>query len=123
MKRIWLGIGLLLLLMAIGQGVSWKMDHLHETTCLQLRQAVEATQWEKATALGHAAQTQWEAHRRFTASLADHQEVDQIDALFAQLEVYRTQGDTLSHASTCAHLEEAITALQETHRLTWWNLL
>ena len=123
MKRIWIGLGLLALLLASGITVRRKMEDLHQATCQQLRLAVSAPRWEDAISFGDAAKARWEKSRRFTASVADHQEVDQIDSLFAQLEVYHTQGDPLSHAATCAYLEQSITALQEAHRLTWWNLL
>lgn len=123
MKRIWIGIGLLSLLLALGILASRQMEQTHQQICDQLKQACETSQWEEAAALGESAQRQWSQNRHFTASLADHGDVDQIDGLFAQLEVYRRHEDSLSYAATCAYLSEAITALQEAHRLTWWNLL
>lgn len=123
MKRIWIGLGLLGLLLVLGFVTSNKMEHVHTAISHRLEQAVETAVWEEAAALSQEAEAQWQQHSHFTASLADHEHIDQIDSLFAQLKVYRSNADALSHAATCAYLAESVTALKEAHRLTWWNLL
>ena len=63
-------------------------------------------------------------NQRFTpVRFSEGYDMDEVDRLFAQLEVYRRRGDTLSHAGTCAYLSEAVTAIKEVHRFRWWNLL
>lgn len=123
MKRIWIGIGLLMGLLVLGFVASNQMVRVHLGIAKQLEQAAQEPQWEQAVSLSREAKEAWHRHRSFTASLSEHDNIDQIDSLFAQLEVYQTQADPLSHASACAYLSEAISALLDAHRLTWWNLL
>ena len=123
MKRIWIGLGLLGLLLVLGFATAGRMEHIHNDISHRLERAAETEVWEEAAALSREAEQQWQQHSHFTASVADHEDIDQIDGLFAQLAIYRSQADPLSHAATCAYLAEAVTALKEAHQLTWWNLL
>lgn len=123
MKRIWIGLGLMGLLLGLGLLTARRMERVQTAVSHRLALAAQATQWEEATALSREAEAQWQQHRRFTAALANHNDMDEVDRLFAQLEVYRRRGDTLSHAGTCAYLSEAVTAIKEVHRFRWWNLL
>ena len=123
MKRIWIGFGLLGLLLSLGFLTAGRMEQVHSEISHRLERAAEAEKWEEATALSQEAEKQWQRHSHFTASVADHENIDRIDSLFAQLEVYRRQRDPDAHAATCAYLAETVTALKEAHRLTWWNLL
>ena len=123
MKRIWIGLGLLGLLLVLGLFTIRQMDRVHLGIVDALEQAAREPQWEQALSLGQDALQKWKQHRHFTASLSEHDSIDQIDSLFAQLEVYQKEKDPISHAATCAYLSEAISALLDAHRLTWWNLL
>lgn len=123
MKRIWIGLGLLGFLLGISLLTARKMASVHTQVAHRLEQAAETESFQQAAQWSREAETAWRHHCHFTASLTDHANIDQIDGLFAQLQVYRQAGNTLSHATTCAYLAEMITALQEAHRLTWWNLL
>jgi hypothetical protein len=123
MKRIWLGLGLLVLLLVLGLTITRQMDQVHSDIADGLEKAARSENWTQAISQGQQARAQWEEHRRFTASFSEHKNIDQIDSLFAQLEVYENRADALSHAATCAYLSKAISALLDTHRLTWWNLL
>lgn len=123
MKRIWLGLGLLGLLLGLGLLTARSMDRVNGTIARDLEQAAQSESWKEAAALSQGAAEAWQRHSHFTASLADHKDIDQIDGLFAQLEVLRRREDHASHATLCAYLSESVTALMEAHRLTWWNLL
>lgn len=123
MKRIWLGLGLLAALLVLGFITIRQMDRVHLGIVDELEQAAREPQWEQAVSLSQEALQKWKQHRHFTASFSEHDNIDQIDSLFAQLEVYQHEKDPLSHAATCAYLSEAISALLDAHRLTWWNLL
>ena len=54
---------------------------------------------------------------------ADHAPMDEIDSLFAQMEVYAQARDSLHFGSYCARLAELITAVSDAHQLNWWNFL
>ena len=123
MKRIWIGIAILLGLLAVGLFLMWLTDHRLGEVAGQLEKAAQEENWDRAVELTDRAKKLWEDNWYFSAALADHTDIDQIDAIFAQLKVYVKHKDPVAHAATCAWLSEAITDLEENHRLTWWNLL
>ena len=123
MRRIWIGVGILLALLAVGILVMRTADRQLGGVSETLKQASEVPHWDQAVALAQAAQKDWRRSWQLMAALADHTDMDGIDELFAQLEVYQQHRAETDHAATCARLSEAIRDLAENHRLTWWNLL
>ncbi len=126
MKRLWIGVGFLVVLLGLGIWGMLAMDSAHSGISEDLEQAaqcLEDTHWETATKLAKGARKRWEKNWRFSAAMADHAEIDAIDELFAELEVYEAQKDITHYAATCAALAQRISALEEEHNLTWWNLL
>ena len=123
MRRIWIGVGILLGLLVLGILVMQITDRRLGTVSDTLQQAAQAQDWNEAASLSALAQRQWKQRWHLMASLADHTDMDAVDSLFAQLEVCRQYKETAKHAALCARLSEAIRALEENHRLTWWNLL
>lgn len=123
MKRIWIGIGILVGLLAVGILVMQVTDRQLGQVSDTLKQASEARDWEEAVSLAKTAQKDWKKNWHLMAALADHTDMDTVDGQFAQLEVYQQRSAEIYHAATCARLSEAIRDLEESHRLTWWNLL
>ena len=123
MRRMWIGVGVLLALLAVGLLVMQLTDRRLGEVSETLQQASETENWDEAVSLAQQAQTNWKKQWHLMAALADHSELDTIDGLFAQLEVYRQRSAKTYHAATCARLSEAIRDLEENNRFTWWNLL
>lgn len=126
MKRIFLGLALLLALLGIAAVITVRMDHVYEPITNALRQAAEAAEaddWKKAAFLADQAKTRWEERRRFTATVADHSPMDEIDGLFAELEIYLRQQEMPHFAATCRHLAMLTEAMGDNHALNLWNLL
>lgn len=123
MRRIWFGVGVLVFLLVLGFGTSALMERIHTPISRLLLDASRQEDFSRACRLSQQAEKHWQKHRRFTASLSEHQELDRIESLFAQLEVSRHRGDSLGHATTCAALSKDLSALVDVHQLTWWNLL
>ena len=123
MKRIWIGVGLLVLLLALGLTVMFVTDRQLGTVSETLQKASETQNWDEAVSLAQTAQQDWKHHWHLMAALADHTDIDTIDGIFARLEVYQQRRAESDHAAACAQLSEAIRDLEENHRLTWWNLL
>ena len=123
MIRVWIGVGILLGLLAVGvlvmQVTERQLGQVSET----LQQASEALDWESAVMLSKAAQQEWKAKWHLMAAISDHTDMEMVDSVFAQLKVYRSRRDENAHAAACAQLSEAVRDLKENHRLTWWNLL
>ena len=122
MKRLPIGIGVLLSLLALGFWVGRTADRIHGAVAADLEEAAQAQNWEEA-ASADAAWEKWEEHRGLSAAITDHTALDEIEAGFAQLQVYRRQGDLTHYTATCARLSQLIAALQEGHELSWQNVL
>ena len=123
MRRIWIGVGILLALLVAGLLIMQITDRQLGEVSETLKLASETENWADALELTRKAKEDWEQQWHLMAALADHTDMDTIDGLFAQLGVYQQQGSKLHHAATCARLSEAIRDLEENHRFSWWNLL
>lgn len=126
MKRLWIGIGLLAAVLVLGAWSAAGMSRVHTAVADNLVQAAQAArsgQWEAADRYAADAAEKWEDGWHFSAALADHTVLDEIDGLFAQSEEYRKSRSAVEYAAICARLARHIEALQESHRLNWWNLL
>ena len=126
MKRCWFGFALLLILLAGGLLATRGMEKIHGALSQTLETAAEAAlreDWHGAQAAFEKARAEWEKWWHFSAALADHEPMEEINSLFAQLEVYAESRDAQNFAAVCALLAENLEALGEAHSLTWWNLL
>jgi len=126
MKQSWIGVGLLFFLLACGIFSTWQMDRRHTPMAEDMKQAAsmaEAGQWAISESYVNRAKQKWEDNWGFAASMADHEPMEQINALFSQLELCGRHKETLSYCMLCAQLEEALSAMGEAHRFVWWNLL
>ena len=126
MKRFWLGVGILAVLLAAGIGLSTQITAVHSKLSRDLSgacQAVQTGDWDTAVTLAESAKARWLRCRRFVASFVDHEPLEQMDSLFSELEIYRPQQLPTDYAAVCTHLSHLSEAIGESHALTWWNLL
>lgn len=126
MTRLYIGIGLLIVMLVLGICLTMAFSALHEPLAQQLESAQAAAiagDWEKAMTLAADARAQWRRFRHFTAAVADHEPLEQMDALFFRLEVLGLLREADEFASDCAELSRLATAMAESQQLTWWNLL
>lgn len=126
MKRSKFGLGLLLILLALGILSTWAMGKSTDPITETVRQAGEAglrSDWAVAEEKIGEAKAQWEKRYPLCASLTDHEPMEEINSLFAQLAVYGESRDARNFAAVCALLAENIEAMGEAHNLKWWNLL
>jgi len=125
MKRSILGFVMLLILLAGGIFTSRYMQRCHRDMGKQLQSAAhyaQAGRWPQAKAALHGAETDWKQQWGITAALSDHAPMEQVNDLLARLKVYARAEDPVQFAAVCARLEEALDAISEAHRVTWWNL-
>ena len=126
MRRMWSGVALLAVILAAGLWTGNRMEKTHTDLAEQLRacsQAAQDGQWEQADELAREAMDRWEAEWDFTAALADHTVLDEIDGVFEQMLVCLESRNPVYSAALCAKLAQMVDALQEAHRLSWRNLL
>ena len=126
MKRLWLGISLLTLFLTTSLLIGCAMDRTHLEIAEKLQNAAELVLQDHA-ALGkeqaQSAKAQWEKSWSWTAAVADHAPMDEIDGLFAQLKAYENPEDKTHYAATCLQLVKLVEAVAEAHRLSLQNLL
>ena len=126
MKRGWFGVGLLAVLLALGIFSSVAMGLFHEPVADVLERASDYAleeNWDQARRLSGRAEDTWEELWHFSASFADHSPMEEIDSLFAQLEIYEKARDPVAFAAVCASLSRQLEAMSDAHELSWWNLL
>ncbi len=125
MKRSWIGLGLLLALIAIGIGVTVLMTNIHDPIAADLEQAAECVSlgdWYQGDRFFQKARSGWEEWSHVRTSFADHTPTEEIDALFAQLQVYDTAREDAAFAAGCMELAKKVAAVGEAHELVWWNV-
>lgn len=126
MKRFWLGIGLLLAFLALGLWVTSAMDRVHEPIATLLEEASQVAlsgDLPRGIELSSKAKSQWESHRNITATVADHTPLEEIDKLFAEMEIYGQEEELPHFAACCKQLSTLVRSMGEAHSLTWWSLL
>lgn len=126
MLRLWIGIGILAILLAMGIGLLWGSGVFFEELSQDLQQAGDfalAGNWQAAGEKVEKSREKWEAYRPFWASFTDHEPVEQMQNLFAQLELYRTRQLEVEFAAVCRNLVHVAEAIDESHGLKWWSVL
>lgn len=126
MKRFWIGITLLAVLLVGGVLLRHRMDRVHLEAAQLLQQAQTAAlqmDWPQAQAFAEEARQQWQRYHRFTAAFADHTPMEEIDGLFAELEIFSQQQEMPHFAAICAHLATLCRSMGESHHVAWWHLL
>ena len=126
MKRGWFGAGILVVFLVLGFVVSFFINEAHLPTCQLLNQAAEKTlagDFESAVPLGLEAKRRWEKQWDATAVVADHSPMDDVDALFSEMEIYAKAGEEPHFAACCLELAQRVQAVAEAHKFSWWNVL
>lgn len=125
MKRSWIGLGLLLTILAASLLVTWAMARIHDPIAEDLLSAGNCAlsgDWKTAEQLSQTAEDNWENHETFRACFADHGPMEEIDACFAQLEVYAARREETAFAASCGEIARKVQAIGEAHGLVWKNL-
>lgn len=125
MKRLWIGVGVLLVLLALGLGSTAVMEGIPGKLAEDMDKASEvaATQWEKAKSLADSAREEWDKYEHIIASLTDHEPLEELKGLFSELDISRLWDDREHFAAVCARIASLAEAVSESHTPHWWNLL
>lgn len=126
MKRMYIGIGMLVVLLAVGIGLTAALMAIHAPLADVLDQAGAAAQegnWPEAEKQLARAQEHWDRWRHVTAAAADHRPMEEMEALFSRLDVLAKLRQADEFTSDCVQLARMAEAMADAQRLTWWNLL
>ncbi len=125
-RRFWFGILLLLILIFLGIFSLVAVDTICsplETTLLQAQSLALDGDLERAISLARQAKSDWESRRDLLAILADRSPMDDVEQLFAELEVYGKFQDETHFAGCCGSLAILCHAMVDSHAPAWPNLL
>ena len=126
MARGWFGVCILIVFLVLGIVVSVTMHNTHQPACDLLNQAADmalAGDFAGAVPLAMEAKDRWETAWNGTAVVADHNPMDDVDALFAELVTYAESREQPHFAACCRELAQRVQAVSEAHRFSWWNVL
>lgn len=121
MKRFWLGVAIMTLLLALGIGATVATGRSCRPIAQALEQAAQLDK-EQVTALSEEARSTWHRHRRFCAAVSDHEPMEEIDALFEELRIYLRCDDRVHYLECCARLATQIHAIADAQAVNWWNI-
>ena len=125
MKRMWIGVGLLAVMLTAGLLMSGTMEKRISPNAEKLLQAAAAAMdenWQEAAALTDAVRADWDRVSRLAELLSTHEDLEQIETAFTQLSSY--QGiDGPAYSALCTALARQMEALAKTHGCSWENLL
>lgn len=126
MKRSWFGFVLLLILLLFGFLSSLAIEDAHAPIADKLELAADAAlkrNWASAAWHTADARDRWEQWEMFRAGFCDHGPTEEVDALFAALEVYGSSRERIAFAALCREMAEKIQAIGQSHGLNWKNIL
>ena len=141
MKRGWIGLGLLGILLTAGLLVTGFMGRVHKDVSRELDEsnayymgyvsreleeaarAAGAGNWAEAAEDARDAYEDWQERWHLSAAFADHEPMEQIDGQFAQLWPYLEARDAVAFCALCRALARQVEAIGDAHGLNWWNLL
>lgn len=126
MKQIIWSILLSAALLLAGLAAGTTMENIHTPLASMAQQAEEAAleeNWQQAVLLTRTARQEWEKSRVITAIFADHGPMEEIDALFAELEIYGELEEKPHFAALCSRLQCQLRAMAQAHTADWWNVL
>ncbi len=126
MKRLWLGVAFLILLLGFGIWQTVGLSGIHDDLSQTLSDAATAASrqdWARADTLSQNAQDQWTRYRHLTASFADHEPLEEAEQLFAELALCKGLALDENYAVVCSDLSQICKAIAESFQISWWNVL
>ena len=125
-KRFYLGLGILAVFLIAGFLISDGIGNVSDSAAQLLEQATAEIlegNMEEGAALAQKARGIWQKSWKAVALVADHSPMDEIDGLFAQMDVFAKAEDRIRLGACCARVAELVEAVADSHKLTWWNFL
>lgn len=125
MKRMWLGVAILLGILGLGIFSAVTTGNFQERVSRDLHlaaRAAEAGEWDTAGHRFLQARDTWQQGRSRNAAITDHAPMEEIDRFFAQGNVYLAERERVDFSACCRALSVLVEAVAEAQSLTWWSL-
>lgn len=126
MRRLWIGLGLLLGLLAIGLGLLVFSEGFFREFSANLEEAARlsmAEDWPAAVEKAEKSRAMWQRYYRFFSATTDHEPIEEVQELFARLELYSRERIAVDFSAVCRSLSKLAEAINESHNLRWWSIL
>ena len=126
MKYFWIPAAVLAALLAASLWNARQIEAAVEPWRETVGEAVisaERDDWDKALNAMRAARDDWYAHHAYFHIVIAHDELDKVDALFAEAESFAIERDMSEFRAETAELSEQLSILVETQKLTIRNVL
>ena len=124
--RLWIGIGLLVVLLAMGIGLLWGSSVFFQNFIENLEEASDLAlsgNWQLAVEKAEKSRKEWDRFHDFWSAFTDHEPVEEIENLFSQLQVYQIRQLEVDFSSVCRSLVHLAEAMEESHGIKWWSVL
>ena len=92
-------------------------------TISQIETDVLADDWQQAGEEYHNARHIWNSHKNFWQCFLIHQEIDDIERSFMQLQGFLETQDTAQSLSSLYELSYSIDHVPDTERISFYNIL
>ena len=126
MRKFIIGITVLSLLLIAGLFVANATEEMYAHIIDLLKDGAQnalSGSFQIAKAQAEKAKVLWDKQKNATATVADHTPMEEIDHLFAEMEIYAKAEEKPHFAAVCKELSRRIRAVAEAHRFSWWNVL
>ena len=120
MGRFRIGVGILLVLLAIAIGAQVGMKAVQKPVKQALVEAMAAAEMEDYAQAGEKtaeAFTKWRCSRTFCAALCDHEFMEDIEGNLAMLTVWAKEEEKADFCALCADTILRVEAIENAHRL------
>ena len=108
---------------ALCLGAAWSLDRTAEQVCSLLEAAWSSETLDEAAGQVAAAHRIWEKNRGISASLVDHERLEDVDEGFSDLQAWLQLGEESEFARTCLSLVKQIRAMAESEKPYYYNIL
>ena len=125
MTRFRIGVGLLIVLLAVCVLSQLRMGAIQKPIAAQVDRAqtlAAREDWPAAGAAVAEARQEWECSRTFVSALADHQPLEDVESLFAMAQAYSVCRDGTQFRATCQELNRRILAVMEAQELNFGSI-
>ncbi len=119
MNRMRLGLLLLAVLLAVSILIGIAIGSIHNSIAEAMLNAADSTDID----LAFRTEERWQRWRGLTAAFTDHQPLEQLDQLFAQLSRQSALAHPSEFSMLCVQAACVSRAIAESMELTWWNFL
>ena len=126
MKKFIIGIAVLSLLLLSGLLVAKVTEEMYRPIIALLEEATATAldgNFQVAKFQAEEAKKLWNKKKNATATVADHTPMEDIDHLFAEVEIYAQTEEIPHFAACCAQLAVMVRDMSDAHAPNLWNLL